>query len=201
MKQIAPSHAKGFKAVMRGAVMLLCVTVLVAAPALDQRYPSSSFVVDVTHPPYSAKGDGMTDDTQVLQRALNENVGRHKALYFPKGIYIVSRTLTWPKQWNGRDNWGHTMVRGENRDLTILRLKDGSFTNAAKPEAMMWCGGFGSADWFHNYIENLTFDVGEHNLGATALQFYSNNSGAVRDCRFIAAKDSGVVGLGWPIAI
>jgi len=180
---------------MLGAVMLLCVVVLASVAAPDQRYPASSFVVDVTHPPYSAKGDGVTDDTEPLQRALNENVGRHKALFFPRGIYLVSRTLTWPKQWNGRDNWGHTMLRGESRDLTILRLKDGSFTNAARPEAMMWCGGFGSADWFHNYIENLTFDVGRRNPGATALQFYSNNSGAVRDCRFIAANDGGVVGL------
>jgi hypothetical protein len=59
----------------------------------------------------------------------------------------------------------------------------------------MWCGGFGSADWFHNYVENITFDVGQNNPGAIALQFYSNNSGAVRNCRFIASDNSGVVGL------
>lgn len=45
----------------------------------------------------------------------------------------------------------------------------------------MRCGGFGSADWFHNYVENLTFDVGRDNPGATAIQFYSNNTGAVRN--------------------
>jgi len=59
----------------------------------------------------------------------------------------------------------------------------------------MWCGGFGSADWFHNYVENLTFDVGAQNPGAIALQFYSNNSGAVRDSRFMAGEGSGVIGL------
>jgi hypothetical protein len=59
----------------------------------------------------------------------------------------------------------------------------------------MWCGGFGSADWFHNYVEDLTFDVGAGNPGATALQFYSNNSGAVRDCRFVAGAGSGLTGL------
>jgi hypothetical protein len=126
-------------------------------------------VVDVTRPPYSAKGDGVTDDTEALQRALNENVGRHRAVFLPRGSYLVSRTLTWPKRWNGRDNWGMTIVRGESRDGTVLRLKDRTFTNAAKPEAIMWCGGFGSADWFHNYVEQLTFDVGAGNPGATAL--------------------------------
>ena len=59
----------------------------------------------------------------------------------------------------------------------------------------MWCGGFGSADWFHNYVEHLTFDVGAGNPGAMALQFYSNNSGAVRDCRFVAGAGSGHTGL------
>ena len=195
MKQKPTEHMSGLMAATLGAIGLLFGTTLVAAPAPGQRYPASPFVVDVTQPPYSAKGDGVTDDTESLQRALNENVGRHKVLYFPKGTYLVSRTLTWPKKWNGRDNWGKTMLRGEQRDLTTIRLKDGSFTNAAKPEAIMWCGGFGSADWFHNYVENLTFDVGAQNPGAIALQFYSNNSGAVRDCRFMAGEGSGVVGL------
>ena len=166
-----------------------------AVPAVEQRYPASPFVIDVTLPPYLAKGDGVTDDTDALQRALNENVGRQRVLYFPKGTFLISRTLKWPKQWNGQDNWGKTMLRGRHRDQSILRLKDGTLTDAEKPSAMMWCGGFGSADWFHMYVENLTFDAGAGNPGATALQFYSNNSGAVRDCRFVAGEGSGMVGL------
>ena len=145
------------------AAVLLMVPTAAVAEVSTQVYPAHMHVVDVTKPPYLAAGDGVSDDTDALQQALNENVGRHRVLYFPKGTYLVSRTLTWPKKFGGRENWGFTMLRGQQRDTTVLRLKDGCFTDAAKPEAIMWCGGFGSADWFHNYVENLTFDVGTGN--------------------------------------
>lgn len=176
-------------------ILAALVVLALAVPAVAQRFPAHPNVVDVTQPPYLARGDGVTDDTEALQRAVNETVGRHKLLFLPKGTYLVSKTITWPKKWEGKENWGKTYLRGEARDGTVIRLKDHTFTNAESPEAIMWCGGFGSADWFHNYVENLTFDVGRGNPGAVALQFYSNNSGAVRECRFIAAEDSGMTGL------
>lgn len=123
-------------------------------------------------------------------------MGLHKLLYFPNGTYLISKTLQWSKKNSaGNDAWGKNFLCGQNVNKTILRLKDNTFTDPANPTSMMWCGGFGSADWFHNYVENLTFDVGKNNPGAIGLQFYSNNSGAVRSCRFIAGFGSGVVGL------
>ena len=175
--------------------LLALIIAAKSAHAGLQSYPPHFNVVDVTRAPYSAKGDGVSDDTRALQAALNENVGHHRVLYFPKGTYLVSATLTWPKKFAGHDNWGMTMLRGAERDACVLRLKDRTFTDEKKPAAIMWCGGFGSADWFHNHIENLTFDAGAGNSGAVGLQFYSNNTGAVRDCRFIAAEGSGAVGL------
>ncbi len=148
--------------------------------ATVQAYPPHENVVDVTKPPYLAKGDGVSDDSNALQNALNDQVGRHRVLFFPRGTYLVSRTLTWPKEWSGHQKWGFTKLRGQARDKTVIRLKDRTFIDPAKLQAIMRCGGFGSADWFHNYVENLTFDVGAENPGATALQFYSNNTGAVR---------------------
>ncbi|MBI5834253.1 MAG: hypothetical protein HZB16_18315 [Armatimonadetes bacterium] len=178
----------------RQALVLATVTAL-AMRGGAQPFAASPFVVNVTQPPYSARGDGVTDDTPALQQALNENVGHHRLLFFPAGTYLITRTLTWPKRYAEHDNWGKTYLRGEHRDRCVLRLRDGTFTDAARPQPIMWCGGFGSADWFHNYAENLTFDVGVGNPGATGLAFYANNSGAVRNCRFVAAEGSGAVGL------
>jgi len=172
-------------------ILMLAVARLVSAENIV--FPADAGMKNVKD--FGAKGDGVTDDTEALQRAINENTGRHHLLYFPRGTYLVSATLKWPKKFGGRDNWGKTFLCGESRETSVIRLKDATFTDVKKPEAIMWCGGFGSADWFHNYVEHLTFDVGAGNPGATALQFYSNNSGAVRDCRFIAGAGSGHTGL------
>ena len=158
-------------------------------------FPLHPNVIDVTLAPYLAKGDGTTDDTHAIQNAINDHVGQHHVLYFPRGTYLISETITWPKRFAEHDNWGFTYLCGQSCQETVIKLKEATFTDPQKPQAMMGCGGFGSADWFHNYVENLTFDVGKQNPGAIALQFYSNNSGAVRHCRFIADAESGHTGI------
>jgi hypothetical protein len=166
------------------------------AGAEDIAFPPCGAVVDVTRPPYNAKGDGKTDDTDALQRALRDTMGQHKIIYLPNGTYLVSKTIRWSKQDSrGEDAWGFNYIQGQSAAKTILRLKDGTVTDASEPKSIMWCGGFGSADWFHNYIQNVTFDVGRGNPGAIGLQFYSNNTGALRRVRIISQDGQGAVGL------
>ncbi len=159
-------------------------------------FPTCVSVVDVTKPPYNAKGDGQTDDTDAIQRALSDTMGAHKVLYFPNGVYLVSKTLRHAKQDSrGGEAWGFNWLQGQNTAQTIIRLKDGVFTDAGRPQPILWGGGFGSADWFHNYIQNVTFDVGRNNPGAVGLNFYSNNSGAIRAVQIISQDGGGAVGL------
>jgi hypothetical protein len=163
--------------------------------ALGAPYPADSGIIDVTRPPYSAKGDGKADDTAALQKALMDHMGGG-LLYLPAGTYLVSDTLKWSnRDSKGRACWGNVTILGDGPDKTILRLKDGSFTDAKKPRAVMWCGGFGSADWFHNYVKDLSIDTGKDNPGAVALQFYSNNSGGALNVRLRSGDGQGVAGL------
>ncbi len=46
-------------------------------------------VANVKDPPYSARGDGSSDDTDAIQRALDEN----RDVFLPKGHYRISRPL------------------------------------------------------------------------------------------------------------
>lgn len=166
------------------------------ADAEDVRFPACDAIIDVTRPPYGARGDGKTDDTEAIQRAVHDVMGRHKILYFPNGTYLVSKTIRWSKQNSGGgEAWGFNFIQGQNATKTVLRLRDGTFRNPEDPQPIMWCGGFGSGDWFHNYIQNVTFDVGNENPGAIGLQFYSNNTGALRTVRIVSQDGKGAVGL------
>ncbi len=75
----------------------------------DVSYPESPMIIDVTKPPYNAKGDGIQDDTAAIQRALTDSMGMHKMLYFPNGTYLVSDTL----------NGLRRTLRGEMRGVRI----------------------------------------------------------------------------------
>jgi hypothetical protein len=160
------------------------------------RFPVSPWVLNVKEPPYLAKGDGETDDTRAIQRALNDLMGSHRVLYFPAGTYVISKTLKWTnRKADGSNAWGFSWLQGQGTNCTKILLMDSTFRDRAKPQSMMWCGGFGSADWFHNHIENITFDIGRDNPGAIGLQFYSNNYGAVRHVRITDRDGTGAIGL------
>jgi len=57
----------------------------------DAGFPAweSARATNVKAPPYNAKGDSFADDTQALQRAVDEN----EIVFLPKGYYRLTRTL------------------------------------------------------------------------------------------------------------
>jgi hypothetical protein len=52
--------------------------------------------IDVKHPAYGAKGDGVADDTTAIQNALSAVLSTGGVVFLPAGTYLISNTLTMP---------------------------------------------------------------------------------------------------------
>ncbi len=164
-------------------------------PAEAITFPAHPAIINVRAAPYLAAGDGIADDTAAIAAAMRNGTGQSKIVYLPPGTYLVSASIALTKTGPNGENWGRTTLQGHSQAGTTLRLKDNVATNPAQPFPIIRWGGFGSADWFHCRLANLTVSVGRGNPGAVGMQFYSNNTGVVRDVTFRSEDGQGLVGL------
>lgn len=150
---------------------------------------------------YGAKGDGVTDDTAAIQRALTENSGKNKIVYLPEGTYLVSDTLAWASPYK------RLTLEGESREGTRIKLKDRAtgFGDASDSKPVITTfRGKSTGQAFRNQIYDLTIDVGSGNAGAVGVQFTSNNQGGIRNVtvRSSDPQGAGFAGLNfnkqWP---
>jgi hypothetical protein len=70
---------------------------------------------------YGAKGDGTTDDTAAIQRALDTGL----SLYFPEGSYKITDRLRFAASTEGQ------VIRGEGKRCTFFEIDFASFNMAA----------------------------------------------------------------------
>ncbi len=161
----------------------------------DVVFPADAGVVDVSRPPYSVPGDGKTDVTAALQKALDDHPSSNRIIYLPNGTYIISDTLRWPAGSHGGVAQKRVILQGQSRDGTVIRLKDRcrGFGDANAPKAMVWTGK-APAQRFRNSIRNLTFRTGRGNPGAIGVQYIANNQGSLRQVR-IVCNEAGPIGL------
>jgi len=159
-------------------ILLLAMTGMASAENIV--FPADSGIVDVKAK-YGAKGDGVTDDTQAIQKAIDEVKGIPDALFFPNGTYLISDSVgIFNGKAHSRDRF--LTYQGQSEAGTVIRLKDSSpgFDDPAKPKIVMSVyQGQGTGDVMHSYVRNLTVDVGRGNPGAVGLRFMSNNTGAM----------------------
>jgi Ca2+-binding RTX toxin-like protein len=145
--------------------------------------PTGTTVANVKQ--YGAKGDGVTDDTKAIQKALAEN----RAVYFPNGTYLVSDTLQ-------TSSIKRVLLQGESQSGTVIKLKNNlsSFNDTTKPKPVLatFSGGT-TGQAFQNSIYNLTVDVGAGNKAAIGIRFFNNNQGGLRNVT-IQSSDSARVG-------
>ncbi len=169
----------------RGLALLALAIFTLAAHGENIVFPAGA-VTDITQPPYGAKGDGTTDDTAAIQKALDARVN---LLYFPDGTYLVSKSLRWGRAERRQ------VVQGQSVEKTIIRLKNAcsGFDIAERPLPVMWTGKQ-PAQRFRNGIHNLTIDTGTGNPGAIGVQFIANNQGTI-DTVHLICGERGPIGL------
>lgn len=187
----------------------------------DFPWPADARVSDVKRD-FGAKGDGVTDDTEAIRKAITASIdvsryGGMLVVYLPKGTYLVSGPIEgrnldktgWSNGWrSGMALWG------ESRTGSVIRLKDAceGYGDAKKPQWVIATGSEfdernapgksgGNRAFRHNLV-NFTLDVGAGNPGAIAIDYVCNNRGTIEQVTLKAGKDSGYCGIGmtrnWP---
>src|SRR5215469_15088890 len=116
-----------------------------------------------------AVGDGSTDDTAALRKAISE----HQTIYFPTGQYRVSDTITLKPD---------TVLIGLHPSITRILLADGTpaFQGVGSPKPLLETPKGGN-----NIITGIGLYTNGVNPRAVALQWKASKDSMVDDVRFL----------------
>jgi sugar lactone lactonase YvrE len=115
------------------------------------------------------KGDGVTDDTDAMQKAINQ----HAVLYLPSGRYLLHDTLTLRPD---------TVLIGFDPSTTQFDLPDGTpgFEGPDAPKPLLLAPSGGA-----NIVTGLGIFTGAFNPRAVGLLWHAGKNSLVDDVRFL----------------
>lgn len=149
-------------------------------------FPKDASVLDARRE-LGAKGDGVTDDTDALQKGIDASCGiggATRVLYLPNGVYRVTRTLVVN---SAIGPW----IYGETRDGVIIRLDNGAKECSSVIRTHPRETGPTSADWFMRNLYNFTVDVG-NNPETDGIRWCATNTGIIKQVRVIGKGKNGI---------
>lgn len=197
------------------ALVVLCLT-LKPAPLWAGELEELG-VLDVKHHTLElprASGNGIDDDTLVLQELIDYAYRNRMVVLFPAGTYLISDTLLMDQREvaSGRRYYSHQLIGSTQGAKPIIKLKanspgfNGSAAGATKPVLKFIGTCVEGADpctldaWgnlrasnFESGIRNLTLEIASGNQGATGIYFSASQFSYIEDVTITMA--SGFAGL------
>lgn len=140
-------------------------------------------------------------EAQPRRHVLAPHVPLAHILYFPAGTYRVSGTLgySFTDMVNSSGDPYARMIHllGESREGVVIRLDDHApgFDDPHGRPVIEILRGLKTAIAMQNTVERLTVDTGRGNPGAIGIDFFSNNTGALRDVTVRSGDGAGVAGV------
>jgi len=181
---LKPLSLMAFVGIISGA------SVIILAQEGGFRLPTDECVLDVKRD-FGAKGDGVTDDTEALQKGLDASAGqgevrsgKSSVLWIPNGTYRVTRSLVFK---HALGPW----LYGESRDGVIIKLDDNAEDVTAVLRTHPNEKGPTSADWFMRNLRHFTIDVG-NNPETDGIRYHATNSGTLADVRVVGKGKIGI---------
>ena len=126
------------------------------------------------------KGDGETDDTEALKKA----IGQYDVLYFPQGWYKLTETVRLKK---------NTVLIGLNPITTVLFVEDSTpaFSGFGGPAALIETPSGG-----RNIINGIGISTGAYNYRAVGCKWQSGVGSYMNDVRFLGGHGNAVKNSG-----
>ncbi len=84
----------------------------------------SSPVFDVSKVPYSATGNGSTNDYAAVQAAINDAQAVNGCVYFPTGVYLVQTTLSFQSPNNPSQR--KISFKGDGPNISVIKAGNGA---------------------------------------------------------------------------
>lgn len=146
-----------------------------------------------------------------LNVSYSEHLPEARIMYFPKGTYLISDTITYKTRQSRKYHFNrfyyelnrNIHFEGESREETVIKLKDNAkgfeYGNCRpvidflpRPQAMI---EHIANNAMQNSVKDITIDCGNGNAGAVGLKFYASNTGCIRNVTIKSSDFEGFAGI------